>query len=346
LRASTGLPSIRSECIDIDRKKEVHSFSKKRLSPPRLEENYDAQTQCCREPGTNERDTHVNISDEDTFGLSFERIFVAVISLAAAAVLAYLAIEGPLYLRHITYKTADVLNNQVVAQDFVNLFLLTPLLIAAGVTLFLRKPISRYLLLLTPLYLMYFVLSYTLGIEWSSPNYLGNSEHYAFYFLFILISSLVIMLYALSIFPKKVKSTFSKKGLAVYSALFSLFLLAFASMWIREILDVLAGGTTSAYELAPAVFWVVKIFDLGFSIPLGLISIYLLWTRPDTTFAIQLLFYGFFVTMIIAVDAMGFVMFLNGDPTLKAEHLIVFCLLAVVILAGFIYVLRNHKIKT
>jgi hypothetical protein len=29
---------------------------------------------------------------------------------------------------------------------------------------------------MTPLYLIYFVLSYTLGLEWSSTQYSGNSE--------------------------------------------------------------------------------------------------------------------------------------------------------------------------
>ncbi len=288
----------------------------------------------------------MKISGKEIFGKSYERISVATLSIAAAATLAYLAIEGPLFLHHITYKTADVLNNQTIAQDFVNLVLLSPLMIVSGIMLFLRKSISGYLLLLTPLYLIYFVLSYTLGIEWSSPKYFGNSEHYAFHFLFILISSLIIMLYALSAVPQNVKSTLKKRGLVIYSALFSVFLLLFASMWIKEILEVQSTGTTNAYEIAPTAFWVIKIFDLGFSIPLGFTSVYLLWTRPDTTFPIQLLFYGFFVTMIIAVDAMGIVMFLNNDPTLQAEHLIVFSILALIIFSGFVYILRNYRLRT
>lgn len=284
-------------------------------------------------------------SKNGTFGSSFERNFVASISIVAAVLLIFLAIEGPLFLHQIQYKTADLLNNQVVAQDFVNMFLLAPILIVGGMMLFLRKRTSQYLLPLTPMYLIYFVLSYTLGVEWSSPHYSGNSEKFTFCFLFILISSLVILLYSLSIFPHTVQTTFKKKGLLIYSALFSIFLLIFASMWIKEVLEVISTGTTNAYDIAPTAFWVIKIFDLGFSIPLGFISVYLLWARPNTTFPIQLLFYGFFVTMIVAVDAMGFVMFLNNDPTLKAEHLIVFSALALIIFSGFAYILRNYKLK-
>jgi hypothetical protein len=282
-------------------------------------------------------------TNDTTFGNSFERIFVALISIATGITLIYLAIQGPLFLQNIKYKTADFVNNQLVAQDFVNMFLLSPILIIGGVTLYFRKQISQYLLIMTPLYLIYFVLSYTIGWEWSSQKYSGNSELYTYYFLFILIASLIILLYSLSIFPQNVTSTFNRKGLIIYSFLFSIFLLIFASMWIKEIQEVMSTGTARAYDIVPTAFWVVRIFDLGFSIPLGLISVYLLWARPNTTYPIQFMFYGFFLTMIIAVNAMGFVMFLKNDPTFMLQDLIVFLILALIIFAGFFYVKRNYK---
>jgi len=86
-------------------------------------------------------------------------------------------------------------------------------------------------------------------------------------------------------------------------------------------------------------------FDLGFSIPLGFISVYLLWARPDTTYPIQFMFYGFFLTMIVAVNSMGFMMFLNNDPTFMMRDLVVFLGLALIISVGFVYVLRNYRAK-
>jgi hypothetical protein len=90
---------------------------------------------------------------------------------------------------------------------------------------------------------------------------------------------------------------------------------------------------------------VVRIFDLGFTIPLGLISVYLLWTRPATSFPIQFLFYGFFLTMIIAVDTMGIIMLLKHDPTFLWRDLAVFLSLGVIVFIGFFYILRGYKIK-
>ncbi len=285
----------------------------------------------------------MNSGSNLTFGNRFERIFVAALSIATGIILIYLAIEGPLFLQHIKYKTAGIINNQLVGQDMVNMFVLSPILIIAGITLYLKKKIAPYLLIITPLFLIYYVLSYTIGWEWSSPEYSGNSESYTFHFLFILISSLIMLLYSLSIFPQNVESTFRKKGLIVYSVLFSFFLLIFASMWIKEVLEVMSTGTTRAYDVAPTAFWLVRIFDLGFTIPLGLISVYLLWARPNTTYPVQFMFYGFFLTMIIAVNAMGISMFLKDDPTFLMRDLIVFLILAMIVFAGFIYILKNFK---
>lgn len=285
----------------------------------------------------------MNSGSNLTFGNRFERIFVAALSIATGIMLIYLAIEGPLFLQHIKYKTAGIINNQLVGQDMVNMFVLSPILIVAGITLYLKKKIAPYLLIITPLFLIYYVLSYTIGWEWSSPEYSGNSESYTFHFLFILISSLIMLLYSLSIFPQNVESTFRKKGLIVYSVLFSFFLLIFASMWIKEVLEVMSTGTTRAYDVAPTAFWLVRIFDLGFTIPLGLISVYLLWVRPETTYPVQFMFYGFFLTMIIAVNAMGISMFLKDDPTFLMRDLVVFLILAGIVLTGFIYILKNYK---
>lgn len=282
------------------------------------------------------------MAESQPFGSTFERMLVGILSIATGILLLYLAIEGPLGLGHIRYKTAAVINNQLKGQDLVNLLVLGPISIIGGLALLFRKRLARYLLIATPLYLIYFVLSYTIGWEWSSVAYTGNSELYTFHFLFILISSLVILMYSLSIFPTDVTSSFRQKGLIIYSVLFTLFLLIFASMWILEVAELMATGTTRAYGIAPTAFWVVRIFDLGFSIPLGLISVYLLWTRPNSTYAVQFMFYGFFMTMIVAVNAMGFMMLVRNDPTFLIRDLVVFVILALIIGSGFVYILRNY----
>jgi hypothetical protein len=285
------------------------------------------------------------MTEEKPFGSEFERVLVSLLALATGALLIYLAIQGPLFLGAIRYKTAAVVNNQLVGQDLVNLFLLSVISIAGGVALWFKKPIAKYLLITTPLYLIYYVLSYTIGWEWSSPRYTGNSEKFFFYFLFILVAALIVMLYSLSVFPRDRVARFGKIGLAIYSALFVFFILVFAAMWMKEVFEVIATGTTRGYDIAPAAFWLVRVFDLGFTIPLGLISVYLLWTRPSSSFPIQFMFYGFFCTMIVAVNAMGITMLVNKDPLFLWRDLSVFLILGVIVFAGFFYILRGYKVK-
>jgi hypothetical protein len=287
----------------------------------------------------------MGIVSEEEFGSPFERVFVGLVAVMAGFVLIYLAIQGPLIRGAIKYKTAEITNNQLVGQDLVNLVLMSPLLILGGIGLFLKKRHAKYALIATPLFLIYYAIAYTVGWEWSSPAYAGNSERYTFHFLFVLIAALIILLYALAVFPKNAVGRFKKGGLAVYSAVFTLFLLVFGGMWVKEILEVIAAGTTRGYDLYPTAFWLVRIIDLGFSMPLGLISVYLLWARPDKAYPVICLFYGFFFTQILAVNAMGWMMFLKKDPTFLMRDMAVFSVLALIIAFGFLYVRRNYRVE-
>jgi hypothetical protein len=280
---------------------------------------------------------------DHTFGAPFERVFIGAVAVAAALVLAYLAVQGPLVRGVIAYRTAPGIVGQLMGQDAVNLVLMAPLLLAGGILLLLRRPLAKLLLIATPLFLIYYALSYTIGWEWSSPDYTGNSQRWFFLYLFVLVAALVILLYTLAVFPKDVESRFRKGGLAAYSAVFVLFLLVFAAMWAKEVFEVIGTGTSRGYDIAPAAFWLVRVFDLGFSIPLGLVSVYLLWARPKQAYAVVCLFYGFFFTQIAAVLAMGWTMLSKKDPTFLWRDLAVFHVLAAVIAFGFFYIRKNYR---
>ena len=83
--------------------------------------------------------------------------------------------------------------------------------------------------------------------------------------------------------------------------------------------------------------WLVRVFALGITIPLGLISVYLHLVRPGTSYFIQFMFYGFFLTMIVAVKAMGITMLLKHDLTFLMRDLVIF--LGAIVFAGFFYIL-------
>ncbi|NOU48122.1 MAG: hypothetical protein HOO86_13825 [Bacteroidales bacterium] len=269
----------------------------------------------------------------------FEKMIIGIISILCGGILIYLTIYGPFFLNAIHYKTSLSGISQIKGQDLVNLFLMAPLLITGGVTHILNKDFSRYLVILTPVYLIYYGLSMGIGMEWGFANYSGNSEKLTFHFLFLIISGLLILLYSNTLFTQDVSITFKKKPMIIYSAIFVIFLLLFSMMWLKEVVMVINNTISVSYEQSPVLFWVIRYFDLGLSIPLGLLSVYLLWTRPNSAISVQLLFYGFFITTITAVCSMGFLMYLDHAPDFSISVLAVFMVLALIVYAGFIFIM-------
>ncbi|MFX0092208.1 MAG: hypothetical protein ACFFBD_10640, partial [Candidatus Hodarchaeota archaeon] len=93
-------------------------------------------------------------------------------------------------------------------------------------------------------------------------------------------------------------------------------------------------------QASPNVFWVVKYLDLGLTIPLGFLGLYLFLTRPKQAYPILLLFFGFFITLATAVNAMGYIMLMNQDPELQVGGLVIFGILMLLAYAGFFYLIK------
>lgn len=272
----------------------------------------------------------------------FEKIFIGILSILSGLVLIYLSIYGPFFLNSIHYKTSLSGISQIKGQDLVNLFVMAPILIAGGITHIVNKKISRYLIILTPVYLMYYGLSMGIGMEWGFADYQGNNEKLAFHFLFLIISGLLILIYSNTLFTTDDILIIRRKPLRIYSGIFVIFLFLFSMMWLQEVVLVINNKPPVSYHQSPVLFWVIRYFDLGITIPLGFLSVYLLWTRPDTAISIQLLFYGFFVTTITAVCSMGIIMYLDEVADFSFSVLSVFILLAFIVFTGFFFILTPH----
>ena len=282
----------------------------------------------------------------ETKHIKSERYLIGVLAITSGITLLYLAILGPLVLDRISYKTSASAYTQTMAQDIVNIILLAPLSIIGGISHIMRKSFSKYLLILTPIYLMYMGLSYGIGMEWSYDLYTGSSEQYFFNYLTLIVGGLIVMIASLSMFSEEDAPEFNKKSLKIYISMTTLFLLLFAKMWIDEVQMVIQTGDTisGSYSSTPTLFWVIRYLDLGFSIPLGLIGMYLLATRPKTSYPIIQLVYGFFITMVSAVLTMGVLMFLENDPEVQLSGIILFAILFVLSYSGYYYLIK-HKLR-
>jgi len=241
----------------------------------------------------------------------------------------------------IHYKTTQSGVWQTEGQDLVDLVLIAPILIIGGILQLREQAASKYFLILTPITLMYTGLSYGIGEEWSNSSLTGNVQNYFALYLTLIISGLVLLIGSLSQFSLSDAPKFNRKTLRIYVPLFSIFLLVFAAMWVSQVSQVINTGDLSdgSYSSSPTVFWAIRYFDLGFTIPLGFLALFLLWSRPKRAYPIVLLFFGFFITLGTAVNSMGAIMVIHGASDLSS--FLIFPILGILAYAGFFYLIKE-----
>ncbi len=274
----------------------------------------------------------------------FERFVIGTASLVLGLAIAVVSLFGPLGLDIIEYASSESALIQLQGQDLINLILIVPLCLIGGILYIKRNDNAKYYLILLPIYcLLYVGLAYGIFPEWSHPTYTGNSEQFSWLFYLIIISSLILLISSFPMFSSEDTPEFNRRNLKIYIILMAIFLVFFAFMWIGEYLEVLTTGNTAegTYLAAPTLFWIVRYFDLGITIPLGFISLYLLWTRTKTAYPLVLLFFGYFVSIGTAVSGMMVVMIMNNDPGVQVEGLVIFPVLTLLAWLGLFYLLKD-----
>lgn len=266
---------------------------------------------------------------------------LVVAAFLGAAVVAAVALLGPLGLGIIQYRTSQSGIWQAMGVDAVNLLLIVPVLAIGGLSLLLRRDGAKYFLILAPVTLFSLALEAGVGQEWN--QYAGNVERYAWLFIVEIIVALVLLVGTLPMFSDQDVPKFGRRGLRIYAGFVTLLLILFTVMWLSELVEVSTTGNTASgsYANAPVAFWTVRFLDLGITIPLGFLGMYLLLTRPEKAYSLVLLFFGFFVTMGTAVTAMGLVMVANHDPEAQAGAIVIFPLLTIMAWAGLLYLIKD-----
>lgn len=280
-------------------------------------------------------------SEERTEAELLPRGAVVVAAFLGAVVVAAMAILGPLGFKVIQYPTSQSGTYQAMGVDATNLIIMVPALLIGGILLLLRRGSAKYFLILTPVTLFSLALEAGAGEEWSL--YPGNLERYAWMYILEVVVALVLLVGVYPMFSEADVPAFGRRGLRIYVGFMTLLLALFTLMWLQEIVQVATTGNTSSgsYRNSPVGFWMVRFMDLGVSIPLGFLGMYLLWTKPAKAYALVLLFFGFFVTMGTTVTAMGLVMFLNHDPEAQAGALVIFPLLTLMAWGGLLYLIKD-----
>ncbi|MHA1971893.1 MAG: hypothetical protein ACTSW1_02800 [Candidatus Hodarchaeales archaeon] len=274
----------------------------------------------------------------------FERYVISSTAFVCAVALGLLSLLGPSGLEMIVYRTSQSVIYQIQGQDIVNVLFLAPLCVIGGVLHLRRNENSKYFLILVGLYIsLYTGFAYGIGQEWSHPAYTGNVERFFLLFYVLVVGGLLLFISSYAMFKEEDAPEFDPRNLKIYIGLMSVFLVLFSLMWTKEIIEVVTTGNTlkGTYTESPNVFWIIRYLDLGITIPMGFIGLYLLGTRPKKAYPLILAFYGFFGTLGTAVLGMAVVMVLNGDPSVQGGALVIFPVLTILAWVGFFYLIKT-----
>lgn len=266
-------------------------------------------------------------------------------ALICAAVLLLMAALGPMGTGDIVYRTSGSALYQNQGQDLADIFLIAPLLLIGGTLQLLRRENAKYFLVLTPVTLMYTGLSLGVGQEWSA--YPGNVENYFWMFMSLIIGGLVLLIGTLSQFNDADAPRFERRKLLWFVALTGMALVLFSAMWLGQVNEVIGKGDLSdgSYSDAPNLFWTIRFLDLGISVPVGFMALFLMLSRPEKAYRLVLLFFGFFITMAATVNTMALVQVLNDDPSTASmgPGLLIFPVLGALSFVGLLFLVR-HKL--
>ena len=249
------------------------------------------------------------------------RLIVGVGSIALGVGIAASAVLGPLVLRVIDFRTSEHLENQFVGGEAVSLAIVAPMAMTAG-ALYLRDHRLAPALALGPaLYAAYTYTTAILGQEYA--RYPGNVERFFPLYAGLIAGGVALAAVAWTQLGATERPTLSgglQRSLAgIFLGIGGFFALA----WAQQIRLVVAGNPPAEYQEGPKLFWVIKLLDFGFMIPLLIATgVGLVRHRPAAVRAAFGL--ATFATCLVAsVAGMAIAMEVTGDPSAQPAMLVV-----------------------
>jgi len=178
------------------------------------------------------------------------------------------AVLGPLLLGVIRFRVSPAMERQLIGGELATLVLAGPAAIVAG-ALWFRGATIAPLLAIGPLgYALYTYIQFILVPDYA--RYSGNNERWFPMYLLMVMTSWIIMLEAwreigqLSPFPRRPSARLIGGFLLGLNSLFAI-------AWWSSIAATYVASPSAEYLEHPTAFWLVRLMDLGFIIPVGLV---------------------------------------------------------------------------
>lgn len=242
-------------------------------------------------------------------------------SMALGAGIAASAVLGPLVLKVIEFRTSANIENQFVGGEVISLAVVAPMAVAAGVLWLRGHRLAPPLALGPALYAVYTYTTAVIGQEYG--RYDGNVEQF-----FPLYAGLVAGGAAIATFawgqlgeteaplpPDRLRRTMA----GIFLGLGSFFALA----WAQQLRLVYSGNPTAEYQEGPTIFWLIKLLDFGFMIPLLLATGVGLIRKNRTAIKAAYGLATFATCLAGSITGMAVVMQAKGDPSAQPVMLVV-----------------------
>lgn len=236
--------------------------------------------------------------------------------------LALNAMVGPLVLGVMRLRFLANFTNQYLGGEIVSLFLVAPVAVIAGVLWLRGHRLAPVLAFAPAIYGLYLMVTLVFGADYAHQS--GNQEQFfPLHWLIIVLSWGIAVRAWMALRPDQMPLPSDR--LRRTTAMVLLFIAAFFALaWLRQVAAVIGGEAVPDYPEAATLFWMIRVFDLAFFIPLAVISAVGLLRRQQSALRLAYLLIGFFTCEICAVAGMMAVQIVTADP---AANAIVFAVL-------------------
>lgn len=245
---------------------------------------------------------------------------------AIAAGLVAVALLGPLTGGPVEYHVSETLRNQTIGLDATSLFVVAPLAVAAAVLARRGHVAGPALALGVGAYTAYMFVQYIVGPEYLARP--GDNE---------LLFPLYLCLFALgwgsavlawqAITPESNPDTRRRDRIVGRLALPLLAFLAF-SRYGPALADAMSSAPEDpGYRAGPTFFWTIAMLDLGFFLPVTVLTCIALHRSRRWAHKALYLVGGWFGLVGPAVAAMAIAMYVNDDPNSTAGSAIAMTIL-------------------
>jgi hypothetical protein len=252
------------------------------------------------------------------------------------------ALLGPLTFGVIHIRESPAMETQLLGGELTSLFLAAPLAIAAGIAWWRGHRLAPFLAAGPSAYTLYTYVQFVLVPDYS--RYPGNNERYFFLYLSLVTAGWTTLLVACRAIAANTPTLDTRLGRTMGVAMLVVGL-AFAFAWIGSIARLSNPPLPTDYVEHPTAFWLVRLMDLGFVIPVGVATGWALVRRSAWAARWAYGFIGMQTLLTCAVAGMAIRMTIVNDPSATAPLLVLSTVGALLFLTLYVLALRAAAIR-